>query len=183
MRSVAFGHGHYFAWHFPTMVLVLVSLSVLVAVGRQLWRGHYGPEAKSLRWSVVGWCSLAISVGSAVIVPYLRDAAYWRVESDGAWSLRNYLGFPVARIDASEVRMLRARDLGGLGVGMGRVEVHREDGRVVRTVRMTRARVNELTRVLGYARSDLAQEYADAVVRPHRYAARFTNSAACAFVR
>lgn len=169
MRSVTLGHGHYFAWHLPTIAIVLVASALFFVIARQLIRSEYGPEAKALRWSILGWCAIAISVGSAVVYPYLRDAAYLTVEEDGSWAMQNYLGFTVARVRSDEVRELRARDLGGLGVGMGHVEVRREDGTVVRTVRVTRARVTELTKMLGYARSDLAQEYTDTVVRAHRY--------------
>jgi hypothetical protein len=172
MRSVALGHGHYFYWHLPTLVIVAIAAVVGALVARQLARGAYGPHARTLRWSIVGWCSLAVAVGSAVVTPYLRDAAHWRIEADGAWSFRNYLGVPVARVPADELRQVRARDLGGLGVGMGHVEVRRADGSVVRTVRVSRSALAALTAALGYARADLVQEYTDTVVRPHRYDAQ-----------
>jgi hypothetical protein len=172
MRSVALGHGHYFFWHLPALVIATLAAVVAVRVTRQLFRGDYGPNDRRLRWSIVGWCSLACSLASAVVTPYLRDAAHWQVEADGSWSFRNYLGLPVGSVPAHELREVRARDLGGLGVGMGHVEVRRADGSVLRTVRLNRWAVAELTRALGYVRGDLAQEYTDSVVRPHRFGAQ-----------
>jgi hypothetical protein len=172
MRSVALGHGHYFFWHLPALLIATAAALVALRVARQLVCGAYGAHDRRLRWAIVGWCSLACSLSSAIVVPYLRAAAHWRVEADGSWSLHNYLGIPVGSVPAHEIRELRARDLGGVGTGMGHVEVRREDGSILRTVRLTRSGVAELTRALGYARADLAQEYTDSVVRPHRFDVR-----------
>jgi hypothetical protein len=169
-RSVSLGHAHYFAWHLPSILIVIVASVLFLVIARQLLCSVYGPQARTFRWNILGWCALAISVGTTVSYPYLRAAAYWSVETDGSWSLRNYLGITVATVPSDEVREVRARDLGGLGVGMGHIEVRREDGSVVRTVRLSRSRVIAITKMLGYARADLAQEYTDTVVRAHRYA-------------
>jgi len=172
MRSVALGYGHYFLWHLPTLVLGVASAFTLVIVLRQLLRSAHGPAARSLRWSIVGWCAVALSFASAITVPYLRSAALLSVSHDGTWVLRNYLFVPIAVIRADEVRELRAKDMGGQCFGTGNVEIRREDGSVVRSVRIDRARLAAALAALGYRRSDVVQQYADLVVRAHRVSDR-----------
>jgi hypothetical protein len=172
MRSVALGYGHYFLWHLPTLVLGVVSAFTLIIVLRQLILSAYGPAARSLRWSIVGWCSVALSFASAITVPYLRSAAHLSVTPDGTWLIRNYLYIPIAVIRADEVRELRAKDMGGRCFGTGNVEIRREDGSVVRSVRIDRARLTSAFAALGYRRSDVVQQYADLVVRAHRVSDR-----------
>jgi hypothetical protein len=168
MPSVALGYGHYFAWHLPTLVLAVVASAVFVVIARQLARDAHGPAARSLRWSIVGWCAITVAFASAVTVPYLRAAAHWSRDRDGAWVFRNYLYIPVARIEASELREVRARDMGGVGFGTGHIEVRREDGRVVRSVRLDRDRWRAVMAAMGYGKQDVAQDYADAVIHAHR---------------
>lgn len=169
MRSVALGYGHYLFWHVPTLLIAAASLCALLAVARQLALGAYGPSARALRWSIVGWCSLALSIASAITVPYLKAAAVVTVEADGAWQFRNYFRVPVGRVEPHELRELRARDLGGVGAGVGHIEVRRADGSVLRSVRIDRARLQRALDVLGYRRDELTADYGDIVLRAHRY--------------
>jgi hypothetical protein len=169
MRFVALGHGHYFLWHLPAAVFLTVCLALGTLVARQLYRGEYGARQRALRWGIVGWCAVFASLASGVVWPYLRDAAQMRVMGDGSWQFSNYLGVPVARVPSGELRELRACHLGGLGLGMGHVEVRRANGTVVRTVRLSRATLDRLTQELGYTQTMLSQQYTDTVVRNHRY--------------
>ena len=180
MRSVALGYGHYLFWHVPTLLIAAASLCALLAVARQLALGAYGPSARALRWSIVGWCSLALSIASAIVVPYLKAAAVVSVQADGAWEFHNYLRVPLGRIEAHELRELRARDLGGVGAGVGSLEVRRADGSVLRTVRIDRARLQRALDVLGYRRDELSPDYGDVVLRAHRYDDRSRPLAALA---
>lgn len=168
MRSVALGYGHYFLWHLPTLVLGVAAALTLLVVLRQLVLSAYGPAARALRWSIVGWCAVALSFASAITVPYLRAAAHVSVERDGTWVFRNYLYVPVAVVRAHELRELRARDMGGHCFGTGHIEVRREDGSVVRSVRIDRARLVTALDALGYRRADLVQQYADLVAPTQR---------------
>jgi hypothetical protein len=178
MRSVALGYGHYFLWHLPSLVLGLVSACTLLVVLRQIVWSAYGPAARSFRWSIVGWCAVALSFASAITVPYLRSAAHLSVAPDGTWVLRNYLYVPIAVIRADEVRELRVKNMGGQRFGTGNVEIRREDGSVVRSVRIDRERLASVLNLLGYHRDDLVQQYADLVVCSHRVSDRHAQLAA-----
>ncbi len=169
MRSVALGHGHYFLWHLPAAVMCAVCLTVGILIARELFRSQYSASQRSLRWAIIGWCAVFSSLASGVVWPYLRDASQIKVLNDGTWQFSNYLGFPVARVASTELREFRALHLGGLGLGMGHVEVRREDGSVVRTVRLSRSTLDLLTQQLGYTRPMLSQQYTHTVVRNHRY--------------
>lgn len=172
MRSVALGQGHYFLWHLPAAAILAVCLCMGFVIARQLYRGDYSAMQRSLRWSIIGWCALFASVSSGIVWPYLRDAAQLRVLVDGSWQFSNYLGMPLARVPSGELREFRACQLGGLGLGMGHVEVRRADGSVLRTVRLSRSTLDMLTRELGYTRTMLSHQSMDTVVRNHRYDTR-----------
>lgn len=171
MRAVALGHWNYFTWHLPATLLSVGLLVLVFAIARSLWRHTWGPAAKALRYRILGWAAVCASFSWAVAWPYLRAPANVRVDSAGTWHLSNYLGIPVGSVPAHEVRSVRAVDLGGLGVGMGHLEVRRANGTVYRTVRIAREDLDALKESLGYGPSLVHEEYGDQLFAPHTYSA------------
>ncbi len=171
MRHVALGHWHYFTWHLPAIVLSAVVLVLGGALLISMKRNAASAASREGQWRVVGWCALVVSLMSGVAWPYLRVVATVNVDSQGNWNLRNYLGIPLARIPASEVRTVRAADLGGAGQGVGFIEIERSDGTVVRTVRVTRDVLERATATLGYPRERIVSSYGDRVIAAHRFSA------------
>lgn len=169
MRRVELGHWHYLTWHLPAAVLTVLGLALIWALARSLRRNAYDGAARALRWRILGWAALATAVTSAVSWPYLTAAATLTVDGRGTWRLCNYLGVPLAVIPGSEPRALRGADLGGLGMGMGHLEIRRGDGSVIRTVRISRETLDALWRALGYPEAMVHNHYGDRAVALHRY--------------
>ncbi len=172
MRDVALGHWNYLTWHLPATLLTLLGVALVVTMARSLRRDTLGARASIRRWQIIGWSALLSSLGSGVAWPYLVAAARVHVDSAGTWHLSNYLGIPLARVDASQVREVRGVDLGGVGMGIGHIEIRMPDGSVIRTVRVDRDAVDAMRRVLGYGNDWVRNEYADQVIAAHRYTAR-----------
>src|SRR3954454_20891292 len=116
MREVALGHWNHFTWHLPATVMTLVGVAIVIGMMRSLRRNQLSTRERILRWNVIGWSALLASIGSAVAWPYLTAAAYVEVDTSGTWHVSNYLGIPVATVDASQVREVRGVDLGGVGM-------------------------------------------------------------------
>lgn len=171
MRRVELGHWYYLTWHLPATVFALVAIALVLITARSLQRNAYGPAARALRWRILGWSALLASFCSALAWPYLRAVATLRVDATGAWHLANYLGVPLGTIPPSEIRALYGRDLGGVGVGTGHLEIHRADGSVVRTVRISRETLEQTYRALGYPSTLVRDHFGDLAIDPHRYGA------------
>lgn len=172
MRSVPLGHWHYFTWHLPAAVLLAVTLAFAGAIARSLLRNPYAHGERAFRWSIVGWCALSAALTSGVVWPYLRAAAHVYVDAQGTWHLSNYLGIPVARVEANQWREVRGVDLGGLGIGQGHLEIRLADGSVIRSVRLNRDTLTEARHELGYGDGVVHDSYGDQVFAPHRYGAQ-----------
>lgn len=169
MREIGLGHWHYFTWHLPASVMMLGASLVALAMACSLWRNQYGHAARALRWNILGWSALLAAITAGVASPYLRAAARVRVDSYGTWYLSNYLGIPLATLPATEVRRIRAVDLGGLGYGIGHLEIYRENGSVIRTVRLSRDVLDQTRTALGYSHAMVRDCYGDQWIAPHRY--------------
>jgi hypothetical protein len=183
MRDVALGHWLYFAWNLPSAVIALGALTLAVAMARALRRNAYTHREAALRWKILGWSAILASITSAIVWPYLGAASAIRVEANGDWQVTNYLGVPLAHVSAAEVRTLRGVDLGGLGWGLGHLEIHRSDGSVIRSVRITRATFDEVRRELGYPESMVHTLGADEVIGPHGMLASGPSRVACVGAR
>ncbi len=169
MRDVALGHWNYFTWHVPATLLTLAGIALAIAMARSLHRNEFSPHGRVLRWNILGWSALMASLGSGIAWPYLTSAARVHVDERGTWHVSNYLGVPLARVDASQVREVRGVDLGGLGMGVGHVEIRTRDGRVVRSVRVDRDTLDAMRRALGYTQDWVHDVYGDQVIVAHRY--------------
>jgi hypothetical protein len=172
MRSVSLGQRLYFAWHLPTVLLVVAALAVAAVMARSLARDHLDARARYLRWSVIGWSSVFASLLSVVAWPYLNAVASVRVEADGTWHLRNYLGIELARVPAAEPRSLRALDLGGLRWGAGHVEVVRASGETLHTVRIGGHTFDRLCASLGYTAEMQREAFGSVTIPAHTFTAR-----------
>jgi len=170
MREVALSHWSYYTWHLPASLLMLGSVFLAFAMGYALARSEYGHVGRALRFRVLGWSSLVAALTSAIVFPYLATAATITVDPDGTWRVCNYLGLPLARVPSSEVRELRAVDLGGLGWGTGHLEIRREDGSVIRSVRISRLMLDQVRHTLGYPDLVARSQGGDVVIDTHRYA-------------
>jgi hypothetical protein len=171
MREVALGHWHYFMWHLPASLLMLGAVALGFAMAHSLHRNAYGHGARAQRWNILGWCALGAALTSGIAWPYLGAAAKLRVDAAGTWHLCNYLGMPLAEVPPSEVREIRGVDLGGLGYGLGHLEIRRGDGSVIRSVRVTRETLDAARRALGYTDAMVRDCRGDQVIAAHRYAA------------
>lgn len=149
MREAALGHWNYFTWHLPAAALMLGTVALAVAMGRSLRRNAFSAAESGLRWRILGWSALIAALMSGVVWPYLGAAARITVSADGTWRVRNYLGVPLATLPPGDVRALRGVDLGGLGMGVGHLEIVRRDGSVIRSVRIGRDTLDEARRALG----------------------------------
>jgi hypothetical protein len=171
MREAALGHWNYYTWHLPAAILMLCAVALAVVMGRSLRRNALGHRDRALRWRILGWSSITASMTSAIVWPYLGAAASVTVDGRGTWHVCNYLGVPLAELPAGEVRALRGVDLGGLGLGVGHLEIRRADGSVIRSVRLSRETLDAARRALGYPSSMVQSACGDLVIAPHRYAA------------
>lgn len=169
MREVALGHWNYFTWHLPATVLTLVGVTIVIGMMRSLRRNQLSMRERILRWNVIGWSALLASIGSAVAWPYMTAAARVEVDASGTWHVSNYLGIPLATVAASQVREVRGVDLGGVGMGVGHVEIRLPDGSVIRSVRVDRDTVDAMRRSLGYTNDWVSNVYGDQVIVAHRY--------------
>jgi hypothetical protein len=172
MRDVALGHWNYFTWHLPATVMTLLAIGLVVTMTRSLRRNAFSRRERGLRLQILGWSALCASLGSAIAWPYLVSAAHVRVDARGTWHVSNYLGIPLARVDATQVREVRGVDLGGVGVGTGHVEIRTRDGHVIRSVRVDRDTLDSLRRALGYTSEWVRNVYGDQVIVAHRYDAQ-----------
>jgi hypothetical protein len=172
MREFALGHWNYFTWHLPATVLTLVCIGLVVVMARSLRRNAFSRRERALRIQILGWSALIASLGSGIAWPYLVSAARVRVDASGTWHVSNYLGIPLARVDASQVREVRGVDLGGVGMGTGYVEIRMPDGHVIRSVRVDRDTLDGLRRALGYTSEWVRNVYGDQVIVAHRYDAQ-----------
>jgi hypothetical protein len=169
MRSVQLGQWVLFAWHTPTLLLLVALVGVVVLMGRSLVRDPLSARVRHLRWNLLGWASVMASLLSVVVWPYLHAVTTVRVEGNGAWRLENYLGVVLATIPPQEPRSLRAYDLGGLRWGAGHVEVVRADGSSLATVRIAGPTFSHFCEVLGYKRAVLRERSGIVVVPSHTY--------------
>src|SRR4051794_891703 len=133
MREVALSHWSYYAWHLPASFLLFAAVTLALAMAYGLSRSQYGHSSRALRFRILGWSSLVAALTSGIVFPYLATAATITVDTEGTWRVCNYLGLPLARVPSSELRELRAVDLGGLGWGMGHLEIHRANGSIIRS--------------------------------------------------
>ncbi len=172
MRSVSLGQWLYFVWHLPTVGLIVAALCVAAYMARSLARDHLDARGRYLRWSVLGWSAVFASLLSAVAWPYLHAVARVDVEADGAWRLRNYLGFELARIEPREVRVVRAYDLGGMRLGSGNVEFTREGAASLESVRIGGAAFERLCATLGYTASMQREAFGAVVIPAHTFSVR-----------
>lgn len=169
MREMDVGQWTYFAWHLPTLVLILGATALTARMATSLWRDDLTARARRLRWSVLGWSSTGAALLSVIVWPYLAAFSTIRVGADGRWVLSNYLGVPLASIPAGEVRGLDAEDLGGLSRGAGRLRVRRADGTVLDSVRVSGSRFETLREAMGYPRDALRECYGAVVIPAHVY--------------
>jgi hypothetical protein len=172
MREAALGHWIYFTWHLPALLFVALGTLLVVASARSLRRDHLRPFEAALRWRILGWSSLGACLALAIAWPYLHAFSKISVQPDGSWRVSNYLGVPLARVPAGEVRELRGVDLGGLGLGVGHLEIRRGDGSVLRSVRLDRATLEQARRALGYPTTMVRDQCGDRVILAHAYTAR-----------
>lgn len=169
MREMDVGQWTYFTWHLPTLVLIVGATALTLRMGASLWRDDLTASAARLRWSVLGWSAVGAALLSAIVWPYLAAFSTIRVGADGQWVLTNYLGVPLARIPAAEVRGMRAEDLGGLGWGSGRLHVRRADGTTLDSVRFSGQRFASLREAMGYPRDALREANGAVIIPAHVY--------------
>lgn len=172
MRSVSLGQWLYFAWHLPTVLLSLAALAVAVYMARSLARDSLSPRARYLRWSVIGWSGVLSSLLCAVAWPYLQAVARVDVDAEGAWHLRNYLGFELARVGPGEVRTIRAYDLGGMRLGSGHLEFALEGAPPIESVRVGASAFARLCETLGYGAEMQRESFGSVVIPAHRFSTR-----------
>lgn len=172
MRSVSLGQWLYFVWHLPTVLLALAALGVAAYMARSLARDELSARARYLRWSVIGWSGVFSSLLCTVAWPYLHAVARVDVEADGAWRLRNYLGFELARVAPGEVRAVRAFDLGGMRLGSGYVEFSRPGAASVESVRIGASTFGRLCETLGYPAEMQRESFGSVVIPAHTFSAR-----------
>lgn len=169
MRVIDLGHWLYWVWHLPSVLLAFGSLGVGVWMARSLVCDDLTARARATRFRVLGWSSIMASVLSVLVWPYLSAVSEIDVRADGRWSLRNYLGVPIASIPAGERRSLRAEDLGGLHLGMGQIRIVRANGRVLTTVRISGPTFEAARRALAYPDSMLLPAGSAVEIPAHRY--------------
>lgn len=169
MRVIGLGHWLYWVWHLPSVLLSVAAFGVGVLMLRSLVMDDLSPGAREIRYKVLGWSSIVGSVLSVLVWPYLSAVATIDVSGDGGWSLRNYLGVPIASIPARERRSLRAEDLGGLRLGMGQLHIKRQDGREFTTVRISGNTFEMALRSLSYTDSMLLSAGTSVVIPAHAY--------------
>ncbi len=169
MRVIGFGQWLYFAWHLPSVLICVGAVGLGVAMARSLLVDDLSLRARKLRYSVLGWAAVVGSTLSVFAWPYLTAFSEIRVEGDGRWRLSNYLGVPLGRVEAPQVRVLEGEDLGGLHVGAGRLQVLQADGSVFTSVRISGSRFDDARRALGYADGRLHDERGSVRIDAHRY--------------
>lgn len=172
MRSVGLGQWLYYVWHLPTLGLIVAAVGVATFMARSLARDDLDARARYLRWSVLGWSAVLASLLSVVVWPYLHAVARVDVEADGAWRLRNYLGFELARVAPQEVRTVRAYDLGGMRLGSGNVEFARQGAASLESVRIGGATFERLCATLRYTPVMQREAFGAVVISAHTYSAR-----------
>jgi len=169
MRTVGLGQWLYYAWHLPTMLAAAGAAGLAFWMFRSLHRDALHPVTRQRRWAIAGWASVAASLLTLVAWPYLRAVETVHVTGDGTWVLSNYLGVTLATVPPGERRALRGRDLGGLRLGAGHVEIVRADGRAHATVRINGDTFTQLCDALGYSRAALRSWGSDVDVPAHAY--------------
>jgi hypothetical protein len=169
MRDVALGQWNYFAWHLPTVLLCGATATLALVMARSIWRDDLDASERRLRFAIMGWAAVLSSLLSVVAWPYLAAFASVEVSRDGTWSLRNYLGVPVAVVRADEVRRLQGEDLGGLNLGSGRIRVIRADGSAVESVRVSGPGFGRACEALGYPTAALFPSRGSVVTGLHTY--------------
>lgn len=169
MRDVALGQWIYFAWHLPAVFLCAAATLCATLTARSLWRESFGVPERRLRYAILGWSAVVAALLSAVAWPYLAAFSSVAVAGDGTWTLRNYLGVPVAVVPADEVRRFQGEDLGGLDLGSGRIRVIRADGSAVESVRVSGHRFRSACRALGYPAGALHPSRGSVVTGLHTY--------------
>lgn len=169
MRALPLGHWLQFSWHAAALGLIALALALATAMARSLRRDELSLRARKLRWEVIGWSAVMAGALSVCVWPYLTAFSHIRVDATGAWRLENYLGFAVAELPAREPRALLGEDLGGLHVGMGRLYVHRADGSVVRSVRITADAFAFARKEMGYAEGDVRDVGGSLSIPAHRF--------------
>lgn len=174
MREAALGHWNYFTWHLPAAALMVGTVALAVAMARSLRRNTYSSAESGLRWRILGWSSLIAAMLAGVVWPYVGAAARITVHADGTWRVSNYLGVPLETLPAGEVQALRGVDLGGLGLGVGHLEIVRRDGSVLRSVRISRDTLDEARRALGIPAASARNVGCDVMISlgPEIHAAR-----------
>lgn len=169
MRDVALGQWIYFAWHLPTVFLCAAAALCATLTARSLWRDSFGVPERRLHFAILGWSAVLASLLSVVAWPYLAAFSSVQVAGDGTWTLRNYLGVPVAVVRPDDVRRLQGEDLGGLNLGSGRIRVIRADGSAVESVRVSGQRFRGACRTLGYPAAALHPSRGSVVTGLHTY--------------
>lgn len=169
MREIALGQWTYFAWHLPTVLFGLATAALALVMARSLWRDALGDGERRLRYAVMGWSAVLASLLSVVAWPYLAAFSSVEVGADGGWTLRNYLGVPVAVVRADEARRLQGEDLGGMNLGAGRIRVLRAGGDAVESVRISGARFHRTCDALGYGPTALRPSRGSVVTGLHTY--------------
>jgi hypothetical protein len=172
MREIALGQWTYFAWHLPTTLLCVAASAQAAVLARSLWCEDFSLGERRLRFSVLGWSAVFASVLSLAAWPYLAAFASVEVRRDGSWTLRNYLGVPIAVLPASEFRRLEGEDLGGLNLGSGRIRVLRADGTTLESVRISGQRFDRARLEFGYPLEALRPARGSVLIGAHTFGPR-----------
>lgn len=171
MRALSLGHWIQFSWHVAALALIALALGLAALMARSLRRDEMPRRAAGLRWEVLGWSVATASVLSVCVWPYLTAFARIEVAPSGAWRVENYLGVTLAELPPRELRALCGEDLGGRNVGVGRLNVRRANGNVLRSVRISAHELVTTLKLLGYTEGDVRDLGGSRVVAPHRYGA------------